>query len=390
MMRDRAGRRIARNLESELSLSTEEIAYLSRVRVASARLGGVARPALMEEAAEALSERPGEYSAHELEVSLGSPESWVVGYIDREQLTLSEGPRGWWQRTPQFTRVGFVLGVAVVLGVGWGGWRYFTATPHFLNPCGGIIATEFETFRAGGAKEFRATFRQDERIGVTLCPHTSTPGVTIQEVYRSDLVRMAFQSVGSEVDLLPLGHWIGDASQAVSWRSDDVPWLADVVLWYEMEYCNISGAIGFNTVEIDYRYRGRDRTTTLDLDYWVFVDAGDSCTDEVRAISDRESEQWQQVVTDGITPGGPNGPVFNIEHENISRDLCRYLSGVKPALDAQGQPTFDRFEPLEARAVFQIDNPDFAERLIDGAIFGICPEHQDQRDRLHSILQASQ
>lgn len=390
MMWDRAGRRIARSLESEFSLNTEEVAYLHRVRVASGRLGGAARRALMEEAAEALSERPGECSSHELEVSLGSPESWVVAYIDREQLTLSEGLPGWWQRNPRSTRLGLVVGFAVVLGVGWGGLRYLTATPHFFNPCGGIIATEFETFRAGGATEFRAKFRQDERIGVTLCPHTSTPGVTIKEVYRSDLVRMAFQSVGSEVDLLPQGHWIGDASQPVPWHSDDVPWLADVVLWYEMEFCNISGSIGFNTVEIDYRYRGRDRTTTIDLGYWVMVDAGDKCTNEVRAKSDRESEQWQLVVGDGITLGGPDGMVFNMEHENISRDLCRYLSGVKPALDAEGQPVYDQFEPLEARAVFQIANPEFAERLIDGAILGICPEHQDQRERLHSILQASQ
>ena len=152
-----------------------------------------------------------------------------------------------------------------------------------------------------------------------------------------------------------------------------------------MEYCNISGQIWFDAVDLDYRYRGRDRSMSLPLGYRAAVDAAGKCTDEVRATQDAELDRWNGAVDwsefghlDRIGP-------LRLHPQAVSADLCRYLEGVIPLTDPDGEPAYDEFESLEARAVFRLRDVELSAMLIDGAVLGICPAFADRRDELVAL-----
>ena len=116
------------------------------------------------------------------------------------------------------------------------------------------------------------------------------------------------------------------------------------------------------------------------------------CNDSVRERDDALSQAWRQAVDSEIVAAatrshrfGGVGPL-ELEPESVSRDLCRYLRGVTPAMSDAGTPIDDEFEPLEARAVFRLDDRALSETLIDGAITGVCPEFAARRDELVGLL----
>ena len=219
------------------------------------------------------------------------------------------------------------------------------------------------------------------RYGVQLCPHSEDESVLFERFYLPEAARMAVQPVGWERQRED-GATKGDASDHEAYSPD--PRQPGVTVWFEGEYCNISGGIGIDRLAVDYRYRGRDRTSWIDLGaQYSFWAEPDQCTDEVRALDDARSVAWANVV--GRTfidrPTIDVGSVV-LRAESVSRDLCRYLHGINFPDNGQAYVP----EPLERRAVFRV-NDAHASVLIDGAVLGICPEFADRRDELREMTQ---
>jgi hypothetical protein len=279
---------------------------------------------------------------------------------------------------------------AVLAGVA-GLYRWITATPDLRNSCSGLRATEFEMLEAAGATEYRVAFRQDERLGLLLCVHSADAGVEVQEIRLPAVPDMlAIQPVGVEDAIASVGKAspaIGDEAEQAPGFTQTMPF-TQTVLWFEMEYCNIVDArVGVDTARVDYRYRGRNRSATVALGFQLSIDGTDTCTKETWDLITEESRRWADSVPDDVAlrTDDATGP-FGLTAEAVSRDLCRYLGGIHPVLDESGNPVFDRFKPLESRAVFRLDDVELAGHLVDGAVLGICPEFGDRRDELHALL----
>jgi hypothetical protein len=388
-------RRFDRGVERKIRvarLGVVEGAYVRRAAESIDELTPRDRRLIVEGLIEHLGERPAAGALEELYEDLGSPADYAAAVRERERLQ----PVGVVGRIRAQPRPLVVAELVVLLGVvlgTWQVWTYYTEVPEFANGCSGVAATEFETLRAASTTELRITYRQDERLGLMVCPTTRTSGVTIERIYRPVPPRLAFQPVGTEVNTESVDwEWTGDASASVAYRPEDVPWGANVILWFEMEYCNTSGRVSVPDFRIDYRYRGRTRTATVLFGYQAGVDAGEQCTNEVRAADDAESAAWAEVTRARlaalIQDRHEVGPL-RLAPESVSRDLCRYLRGVLPIIGFDGDPAYVDFEPLSARAVFQLDDDAQAEVLIDGAVMGICPEFADRRDELVTMLEES-
>ncbi len=374
--------RLAQQLVTEFDLSSEEADYLRSVAKYAKRLPTRPRRALVRETAEMLSGRPPDGSSAELEAALGQPADYVQEWRTEEGFSGKTAPwKHWWHQST----VARGTQVAVLFSLLVGGLAlrsYYAATPQIFNSCAGAIGPGVEMLEAGNTTEYRMALRIGERYGVDVCPSSSIPGVTIERVYFANPVQMAIQPVGWQLNLERLSTPTpGDASAHRSWRPEDIPWGADVIVWFEGEYCNISGGHSFGHLSVDYRYRGRSRTASLDLNatYSVWAEP-DQCSDTVREADEAADRSWERVVdmdvvySNGDPDNGGYGPI-ELAPVAISRDLCRYLRGVDGAR-----------EPLGARAVFQLGNDELSSTLIDGAVLGVCPEFADQRDTLVALL----
>ena len=379
-------------LVDDLGLGETEAIYLSRVDHAASTLPGRVRRQFIHDVAEMLAERPPAIDTAELEDALGSPVA-LVGEFRREHGW--EGRIGVVRRLRTvrlWVRVAVALAVVVLAVAGVLVARYYSSTPEFFNSCGGVVATEVEQLEAGDVTEYVVGYRQDERLGLWVCVGTHTDGVTILDLARPTAPNGAFQPVGYEVDVDDPSEIDirGDATRSSAYDAT-VGGLVNAALWYEMEYCNIEGGIGFDDLQVTYRYRGRTRTTTIPLRYTVTVWAEGLCTDEVREDVHLASQAWGLVTGPRLFPR--TEPLEWLEPhglfpEAVSRDLCRYLRGVIPASPGP-RPLYTEFEPLEERAVFLLDDRDLAEILIDGAVMGICPEFEHRRDELVAMLDRS-
>lgn len=376
-------------LIEELGLGETEAIYLARVEYAASTLPGSVRVQFSRDVAEILAERPPAIDMADLEDALGSPVELVeefrrehgwdgrIGVVRRLRTV-----RSWVRWGVPITVLLLAIG-GVLVG------RYYSATPEFFNSCGGVVATELETREAGDVTEYVVGYRQDERLGLWLCVGSHTDGVTILNLARPTAANGAFQPVGYEVDADDPSEIDvrGDATRSTPYDASDGG-LVNAVLWYEMEYCNIVGGIGFDDLHVTYRYRGRTRDITIPLRYTVTVWAEGLCTDEVRAELDRESQAWRLITGPRLFPR--TEPLdalqpYGLFPESVSRDLCRYLRGVIPASPGP-RALYTEFEPLSERAVFLLADRNQAEILIDGAVMGICPEFEDRRDELVAML----
>lgn len=381
--------RQVRRLVSELELAEIEAVYLARVDHEARTLPAGLRRQVGTDVAEMLSERPPAFDTAELEDAVGSPASLVEAFRRENGLEGRIGVVDRMRMVRPWIRWAVPLSVVVLaLGAIAGSW-YYGATPGFSNGCGGVVATEVETLEAADVTEYVVTYRQDERLGLWLCVGSNTDGVTIVKLTRPTAPNGAFQPVGSEVD--------SDDPATIDVRGDaagSTPYdasqggLVNAVLWYEMEYCNIEGGIGFDDVHVTYRYRGRTRTTTIALGYTVTVWAEGQCTEDIREELHRSSQAWHLVTDPQLFPR--TEPLESLEPyglfpESVSRDLCRRLRGVIPAAPGS-QPVYAEFEPLSERAVFLLEDRRLAEILIDGAVMGICPEFEARRDELVAML----
>ncbi len=374
---------------SNVSLSDIERSYLVEVDREATGLPSRPRRSVVLETAEILSGRPPAETADELMASLGDPSDIVRQF--RVDAGL-EGPiplwRRWtlqrgWARAAQ-------LGVVMVIALaGLAAFSYYSATPQIEQSCGGMIASDVETLDAAGETEYRTTFRHGDRLGIRVCPHAQDPGVVIERVYLPSPALQAIQPVGWELDTERDAVTLrGDASDHRPWRPTDTPWLGQVVVWFEMEYCDFEGSISMDTLWLEYSYRGRTRSTPVDLLSTYTVDSAGQCTDVVREATEAQSRVWSSFARPGAGYGPDDLGPLELWPESVSRDLCRYLSGPPAVTDDDGQPTYDEFEALSARAVFNLDDPAIAERLVDGAVFGICPEFDARRDELVAMLEA--
>lgn len=378
------------------ALNEAETAYFMAIVGHLDGVPGVARAAMADEAVEMISGRPAS-TFDELASAIGRPVDVASRLRDEMGFVGSTSKwRRWWL-LPRWMKAVQIAALVTLAGAGLAIRSYYVATPNILNACAGAVASEFETLRAAGETEFRMALRIGERYGVHLCPFSREEGVTIENIRLRRPVQIAIQPVGWELWIQgadPTDEPVGNAAGHAPWPAD-IEGFASVIVWFEAEYCNISGRISFDELALDYTYRGRSRTMDIPLGATYSVQsAPGQCSDAVRAADDRASAAWlaavdEEVVwrTGGTPQSGGRGPL-DLRPESISRDLCRYLRGVIPATGFDGEPFYDQFEPIEARAVFQLGSSTLAETLIDGAVLGICPEFADQRDDLRGMVGA--
>lgn len=258
----------------------------------------------------------------------------------------------WWAQ-PHRVKAAEATELALVVGVALWGYGYFTAALSFGSPCGGVFASEVTSLEAGHVSEFRAAYREGERFGVSVCHTSEQDGVVIENIRFPVASRSAMQPVGVEVRLNGLGLPLprGATGRLQPYSANHRPGV-EGVLWFEMEYCVSAGSrISFDTVLIDYTYRHRSRTAKVPLGYVASIDIHNRCTKGVRADANRKTAAWGLAMRRRLVHRPPGERVGHLEltPENVSRDLCRYLNGVKPITDAQGQPWLAEFEPLEDR-----------------------------------------
>lgn len=387
--------RWAERRAAQAALNGVETQFLVAVSTHLVRVPKRPRRTMLEELVETLSSRPASGSLEEISGALGDPAAVAdelrsdAGFAGRVSIL---------QRWRHMSRLAHLSQLALVVGavVGLLAVRsYYAATPQILNACSGPVASDYERLAAAGETEYRMALRIGERYGIQLCPYSLDDGVTIERVHLANPEELAIQPVGWELSEPREITLRGDASDHRPFGGFDEGW-RNVVVWFEAEYCNISGRIWFDELQLDYTYRGRSRTMDIPLLATYSVQSGpDQCSDEVSVADDSVSAAWRAAVDDeavwrtgGSSRLGGRGPL-DLWPESISRDLCRYLRGVIPATGFDGEPSYDQFEPLEARAVFQLDSPVLAETLIDGAVLGICPEFADQRDDLVALLNRS-
>ncbi len=341
---------------------------------------------MVAELAETLSGRPPSDSYQDIVDGLGEPA--VVARAVRRESGYLGSVSLWrrWRTLPPALRVAHVLVVIAVAGGVVGAWKYFTAAPEFTQGCSGVIATDVDHSSAAGESEYRVPFVQDGRLGAFICLGADRSGVTVTNVSVRNAIQMAMQPVGIEmanrrvVDLKPP---VGDASDFEPYDPTADPSVY-LIWWFEMEYCHITGQVYWLTYDLEYRYRGRTRTAVLDWPYRLSVE-GD-CGSAERTDVDERSAGWYSVVGNDTRGLGETLTSQNLSPESVSRDLCRFLRGVEPPVDLNGNHTHDEFEPLSARAVFNLGDAALSETLIDGAVLGICPEFADRRDELVSML----
>ena len=369
-------------------LGDVEARYLAEAYEVSRGLTATVRGRFTSEVAEMLSERPAAASIEQLQEDLGFPNELLAEFRAEHGLAPRSSMWERWRSQPRGLRLTQTVVALLVLGSSVGVYRYFTATPGLWNYCGGVLGTEVESSTAGGFTEDRVGFRQDERLGLFVCIGADTPGVSIDHIWADVPSRMAFQPVGLETDLTGRGELVGDASAFESFDPHEQV-SNQSILWFEMEYCNIEGAIGFDSVHVDYRYRGRQRTLDLPLGYQAMVDGRERCTRQVRQATELETKAWSDVVRPELQGVFLErlGPL-RLDPEAVSRDLCRYLSGINPIIGDDGEAIFADFEALSARAVFHLRSAAVAEALIDGAVQGICPEFGAGREDLKALLRS--
>lgn len=378
-------RRWVKRAIAEHQLNEVEAEFVQGVFNSTHGVPRVARRGFVRDTAEMLSGRPPAERPSELVEALGQPIRYAHEWLHEEGFDRWVSPwRRWWLQ-PRWARAAQVAVLAVLVLGGGMARSYYGATPEIGNNCSGARGPQVERLQAAGATEYVMPFEPGVRYGIHLCPG-APEGVTIERVYLASPGEIGIQPVGYEVAQSHAElNIVGDASKRDPISND----YRQLTVWFEGEYCNSYGggsSFSISALSVDYRYRGRVRTTTVPLNaHYSFV-FDDQCSEDDRAAT---SDRWRRAVTASPLATSATswlrfgyeglGPL-QLTPESISRDLCRYLRGVTPSSAAH-----DQFEPLETRAVFQLEQS-IAEPLIDGAVLGVCPEFAERREEFYALV----
>ena len=377
----------AEQLIEENGLDEIQARYLHAVENSAGPLTRDQRSALLLESTEMLGERPTQ-EWDDLVESLSPPESFAAAWIAEHPST----PTSWSERVKDPRNITLVLLVVAGVWAALWGYSYRTAELHISNNCSGAIGPAVEQLEASGETEFVMPFAVDARYGIVACVsawenfdeengRSDRADATIDRIYRADPISPAVQSVGWEI--IDFDSTIGNAHQNQSISNLHEAGVVQVYIWFEGDRCNIAGSTGFGALDVDYTYRGQQRTGTVDLGAsYTFSTEEGQCTEEVRAAEEELDRAWSSAVNGRLDDVEfINTQSVQLEQLGVSRDLCRYLRGID--LEVDGQSIV--IEPLESRSVFQLE-PATATALIDGAILGICPEFADQRGELIQLI----
>ena len=374
-------------------LDNSQARYLDALTSETRNIPFNVRSAFLHDVAEMLSERPPQ-GWDELVEALSPPDEFAAAWVSEQDFLPNDLPRsGGWANRAREPR-SFLFLAMIFLMVLAGGWtyRHYSATPALSTPCSGAQGPSVETLEAAGQIEYRMPLVLNARYGVVLCLQAfdddreidrQLADVIFDRIYLAESFGWALQPVGWEI--VDQGDVTGDASQNRSAPVTEEGWLS-LTVWFEGDRCNISGGTGFGSLSVDYTYRGRQRTGTVDLgaQYTVWG----QCTAAMRNEADVQDQAWSRVVGSHFSAPRPAGESWHLdlgsvvlEPVAVSRDLCRYLRGIQTPEYGYAKD----IEPLSARAAFRAD-PEDAAVLIDGAVLGICPEFTEQRDALQELL----
>lgn len=268
--------------------------YFKRLETALLVAPRSSRARLLDVARQHVAERPPVGTYDELVAELGPPSEYA------RELMADEGvdPQpSRWRRTAARARspeaiAGVVVALVLIGGAAWFAARWFTEVPTFTNMCGGTPGRDprvpVEHVTAAGEDEIRIGHVDGARVALLLCLSTNhTVEVTAIEVPSAE--RALFQP--TEVLLLPLD--VEDLEDAEPFRpftvvpGDDDPepgeppdprswWQVHVVgVLANCEHWGEGSSYSFDEATLTYRFRGRTRTTPIDLLSTYTFEAGD-------------------------------------------------------------------------------------------------------------------
>ena len=309
-------------------------------------------------------------------------------------------PPRWLNRRAVFT----VVAAAVAALASGLALRYFTVEPRIHNYCGGAWASEVKTLEAGGYTEYEISYRKNQRFAIAVCVGAAgdDDSPTILNIYWPDRGGPIAAFVGTE--RRSNAEHTGATTVFKPFRPLDDGYLGapSIYLWFEMPSCNGGGTgTGFSSVLVDYRWRGRERTMRLDLNYTVTQRHDIGC-----AVGEREADHdferhfyeryeqhqdhpWHPPPT--IDVEGFNydayGPDRNSSAYGLAHNLCRYLWGIEP-MSGTTASRLNNIEPLEQRAVFRMTDVNHARAIVEAAIDAVCPEFESRRSELLGLLES--
>ncbi len=381
------------------ALGEHELTYLHDIRHRLRDVPATRRRELLDQASDHLAERPPAASFDQLLRALGSPKLYA------EELRAASGIPARvniWRRFVGQRRLILVAEITTAGALLIGSliaWSWFTAVPSLVNNCGGVRATHVESREAAGQTEYLITFDAQTRVGILLCLGSRDKGIEIDGIHSFEGPLSPLQPVGVEV-LHPLRRLSGDVARFVPFDpADDLVDNSQQMLWFEWDYCGFyrpGDSTSISSVTIDYRYRGRHLSVQVDL-HSTYTAQIQECRgpsgevlppEDALARDEATRDRWVE------SNGGVNrwdtleiGPI-HLYPEGISRDLCRFLRGIPPAITSYGEWLPGATESLEDRAVFNLgrSHNDLAIKLIDGAVGGVCPEFATRRDELVAMV----
>ncbi len=178
----------------------------------------------------------------------------------------------------RMTAATMLFATAAVLTLGAAGFavRWFTVTPAMLSPCRGVLDPEdrdrpvpFTVAKSlDGQEEYRVPVAREGRVALFLCPASTTP-IEVLDVrlpIRPEQYSPVRPDTPHAVDLDRGGSEPADAPPLQPYQLGPDRPERQVALLFRFDDCErfVTGSsLGFDRYEVDYRYRGRERTASI-------------------------------------------------------------------------------------------------------------------------------
>lgn len=229
---------------------------------------------LLDLAAANLDERPTAGSWDGLVAALGPPSTYAAELRAGHELPAEGAVPGRLAATRGSTwavLIGVTIAVAVIFG-GYLGWdrAQATADPGLQNSCAGVVvddpAIRVERLEAGGVTEHRLSYVDGAEVGIGLCLSV-----------REEVELLGIDVPGGQISLyeqIDVRTWPAAEAAPDRWvpldrvvvRPDSAGANAEVLLRLTGCEHHFAGShTSFDTAEVHYRYRGRNRTETVGL-----------------------------------------------------------------------------------------------------------------------------